>query len=106
MNEIRAALAGSNFVVIWRRRDPTADDLAGYMTAHAAVGQGVHYLGDAGGKLPQPIGKFFGHHAEVVHMTNDQFSMTNSQLFQTLDLRQGLEQPKKAARPLGLAQQT
>jgi len=29
VNEIRAALAGTGFVVVWCRRDPAADDLAG-----------------------------------------------------------------------------
>jgi hypothetical protein len=66
VNEIRAALAGTGFVVIWRRGDPAADDLASDVPAHAGVRQGVHHFGNAGGKPPQSIGEFLGRHGDSV----------------------------------------
>jgi hypothetical protein len=77
VNEIRAALAGTGFVVIWRRRNPAADDLGGDMPAHAGVRQCVHHFGNAGGKLPQSIGEFLRRHTDALYMTDDRFSMTN-----------------------------
>jgi len=79
VNEIRPALAGTSFVLIWRRRDPAADDLARNMPTHASVRQGVHHFGNASGKLPQTIGELLGCHASMDYIANDQFSMANFQ---------------------------
>ncbi len=87
VNEIRAALAGTGFFVIWRSRNSAADDLAGNMASHARLRQGVHDFGNAAGKLPQSIGEFLRRHTHVVYMTNDKFSMTNLHSLQSLKCR-------------------
>jgi hypothetical protein len=81
VNEIGATLAGAGFVIIWRRRDPAADDLARDVPAHSSAGQGVHRFGNTGGELPPSIGEFPGRPAGAVCMTNDRFSMTHFQWF-------------------------
>jgi hypothetical protein len=47
--------------------------------------QCVRQFGNAGGKLPQSIGEFLRHHADALYMTDDRFSMTNFQSFQSLE---------------------
>ena len=54
------------------------------LPAHTGLRQRVHHLGDAGRKLPPSLGELLGRHPEGVYMTNDKFSMTISQLFQSL----------------------
>jgi len=54
------------------------------LPAHTGLRQRVHHLGDAGRKLPPLLGELLGRHPEGVYMTNDKFSMTISQLFQSL----------------------
>ena len=82
-NEIRAALAGTGFVVVWGRCDPAAENLAGDVSADTIIRQRVHYFGNAGGKLPQSIGEFLRRHTDALYMTDDRFSMTNYRLFQS-----------------------
>jgi len=72
-------LAGTGFVVVGRRRDAATDNLAGGVPARAAVRQGVHHFGDAGGQLPQPVGEILRRHAVIAEMTDDKFSTTNFQ---------------------------
>jgi hypothetical protein len=54
------------------------------LPAHTGLRQPVHHLGDAGRKLPPSLGELLGRHPEGVYMTNDKFSMANSQSFQSL----------------------